>query len=46
MSIANASAGPPLDGWMIQFNKNALGLAPASQHVALDPGACGAAQAA
>jgi hypothetical protein len=38
LSITNVSAGAPLDGFMIQFNKNSLGLAPTSQHVALDPG--------
>lgn len=39
MAITNVSAGVPLDGWMIQFNKNALGLAPTSQQMQLDPGA-------
>lgn len=38
LSLANISAGVPLDGFMIQLNRNALGLAPASQHVALGPG--------
>ena len=38
LAITNVSAGAPLDGFMIQFNKNSLGLAPTSQHVALDPG--------
>lgn len=38
MAITNASAGVTLDGWMIQFNRNALGLVPASQQMQLDPG--------
>lgn len=43
MAITNVSAGVPLDGWMIQFNKNALGLAPAAQQLQLDPGGRGSA---
>lgn len=38
LSVSNVSAGVPLDGFMIQFNKNALGLAPTSQVVPLEPG--------
>lgn len=37
LSVTNVSAGVPLDGFMIQLNKNSLGLAPASQAVAIDP---------
>jgi AP-1 complex subunit beta-1 len=37
MAVTNVSAGVPLDGWMIQLNKNALGLAPAVQQMQLDP---------
>ncbi|KAL4433786.1 hypothetical protein ABPG75_000227 [Micractinium tetrahymenae] len=47
LSVSNVSAGVPLDGFMIQFNKNSLGLAPASQAVQLDPvlpGATGSAR--
>ena len=45
LSVSNLG-GSPLDGFMIQLNKNALGLAPASQHVALPPVAPGATAAA
>lgn len=38
LSVSNVAVGAPLNGFMIQLNKNALGLAPASQHVALDAG--------
>ena len=37
LAVSNVSAGVPLDGFMIQLNKNALGLAPADQHIALAP---------
>lgn len=47
LSVSNVAVGAPLNGFMIQLNKNALGLAPASQHVALDavpPGATATAR--
>ncbi|PSC67715.1 beta-adaptin C [Micractinium conductrix] len=37
LAVTNAAVGAPLDGLMIQFNKNSLGLAPANQAVAMQP---------
>jgi hypothetical protein len=45
LSVHNASAAP-VDGWMIQFNKNSFGITPASQAIPLGPIPAGATGAA
>ena len=42
MEFENVSAGVTLDGFMIQFNKNIFGLAPANQVIPVSPIAPGA----
>lgn len=37
MELENVSAGVPLDGLMIQFNKNTFGFAPAHQNIPVAP---------
>lgn len=48
LAFENVGAGMPLDGFMVQFNKNSLGLAPGSQVIPVAGGvvAPGAAAAA
>lgn len=38
LRVENVSAGQPLDGFMIQLNKNSLGLVPQTQTIAVGQG--------
>lgn len=41
LRVENVSAGQPLDGFMIQLNKNSLGLVPQTQTIAVGQGGGG-----